>query len=250
MDQTQTVGRALDILFVLAEAEKTMTVSEIAEKVPLPESTTYRLIKTLELNGVVERKSRGQISLGMRIMDLARSLHQQIDRDLLTIARPIMEELTEKLNETSLLVVRRGTIGITVQYVEGKRLIGLVTKNGNTHPLHRGASGKAILAFENGKTINKILATEKEEEPDKLYIELEEIRKTNFIKTVGEVDSDTLAVAAPIFDEFNRVIASISIVGPKDRFSEDATKMTIVEVMKASEEITEKIYENQSLLSD
>ena len=119
MDQTQTVGRALDILFVLAEAETTLTVSEISEKVPLPESTAYRLIKTLELNGVVERKSRGQISLGMRIMDLARSLHQQIDRDLLTIARPIMQELTEKLNETSLLVVRRGTIGITVQHIEG-----------------------------------------------------------------------------------------------------------------------------------
>ena len=250
MDQTQTVGRALDILFVLAEAETTLTVSEISEKVPLPESTAYRLIKTLELNGVVERKSRGQISLGMRIMDLARSLHQQIDRDLLTIARPIMQELTEKLNETSLLVVRRGTIGITVQHIEGKRLIGLVTKNGSTHPLHRGATGKAILAFENAKFISKVLMMEKEEETEALTMEFEEIRKTNFIKTVGEVDSDTLAVAAPIFDEYNRVIASLSIVGPKDRFSKEVTQMTIAEVMKASKEITSKIYDHQSLLSE
>ena len=81
-------------------------------------------------------------------------------------------------------------------------------------------------------------------------MEFEEIRKTNFIKTVGEVDSDTLAVAAPIFDEYNRVIASLSIVGPKDRFSKEVTQMTIAEVMKASKEITSKIYDHQSLLSE
>ena len=227
MNQTQTVGRALDILFVLAAEEDTLTVSQIAEKVPLPESTTYRLIKTLELNGVVERKAKGQISLGMRIMDLAKSLHQQIDRDLLTIARPIMDNLTEKLNESSLLVVRRGTVGITVQHAEGKRLIGLVTKNGSTHPLHRGATGKAILAFENEKIIENVLKMENEENPEAFLKEFEEIRKRKMIKTTGEVESNTLAVAAPIFDKYNRILASLSVVGPKDRFDEETTQQTI-----------------------
>ena len=57
-------------------------------------------------------------------------------------------------------------------------------------------------------------------------------------------------MAAPIFDEYNRVIASLSIVGPKDRFSEEVTQTTIDEVMKAAKEITSKIYDHQSLLSE
>ena len=47
----------------------------------------------------------------MRILDLARSLQQQMDRELITIARPIMEELTERVNETSILCVRSAAQG-------------------------------------------------------------------------------------------------------------------------------------------
>ncbi|MFC5588962.1 IclR family transcriptional regulator [Sporosarcina soli] len=245
MNQTQTVGRALDILFVLAESGKTLTVGEIAERVPLPESTAYRLVKTLELNGVIERREKGQISLGMRIMDLARSLHQQIDQNLLTISRPIMDSLTERLNETSLLVVRRGDVGVTVQFAEGNRLIGYLTKNGKIHQLDRGASGKSILAFENSKFINGIMKEADETFREELEHELEKIRHQGYAQTVGEVDSDTLAVAAPIFDESNSVIASLSILGPKERFPEDILNKTIDEVVKSANEITKKVKKNQ-----
>lgn len=241
MNQTQTVSRALDILFVLAESGTTLTVSEIAEKVPLPESTAYRLIKTLEINGVVERKAKGQISLGIRLNDLAKTLQQQMNRDLLAIARPVMERLTEELNETSLLVVRRGNIGLTVQYVEGGRLIGIVVKNGKTHPLHKGASGKSILAFEHQRTIEKNLAELDASEQKKVMKDLKLIKEKGFSKTVAEVDPETFAAAAPIFELEGRVVASLSIVGPKARFDENLTTLTIEKVTKAANVITQEI---------
>lgn len=243
MNQTQTIERALDILFVLAEAETTLSVSEIAERVPLPDSTAYRLIKTLEVNGVVERKGKGKISLGMRLLDLARSLHTQIDRDLLTIARPVMEKITQSLNETSLLVVRRGEIGVSMQHVEGSHLIGFVSENGKTHPLHEGASGKSILAFETAQFIEKVLSTIDGVDKEKVYKELAAIKKNGYVKTIGEVDPDTLAVAAPIMDEYNRVIASLSIIGPRERFDEETLRRSIKEVLEATKEISRNISE-------
>lgn len=243
MNQTQTIERALDILFVLAEAETTLSVSEIAEKVPLPESTAYRLIKTLEVNGVVERKGKGKISLGMRLLDLARSLHTQIDRDLLTIARPVMEKITQSLNETSLLVVRRGEIGISMQHVEGSRLIGFVSENGKTHSLHEGASGKSILAFETEKFIDKTLSNIDGIDREKVRKELAIIHEAGYAMTIGEVDSDTLAVAAPIMGEHNRVIASLSIIGPRERFDEETLSRSIEEVLEATKEISRTISE-------
>ena len=95
-NSTQTLKRGLDILFVLAEAGTTLSVSEIAEKVNIPESTAYRLLQTLEKLGVVERREKGRIGLGMKILYLANSLAKQIDLRLNEIAKPIMKKLTEE----------------------------------------------------------------------------------------------------------------------------------------------------------
>nr|WP_255726801.1 IclR family transcriptional regulator C-terminal domain-containing protein [Sporosarcina sp. ACRSM] len=156
-----------------------------------------------------------------------------------------MDSLTERLNETSLLVVRRGDVGVTVQFAEGNRLIGYLTKNGKIHQLDRGASGKSILAFENTKFINGIIKEADETFREELVQELKKIRHQGYAQTVGEVDSDTLAVAAPIFDENDSVIASLSILGPKERFPEEILSKTIEEVVKSANEITKKVKKNQ-----
>ena len=73
MSQIKTLNRALDILFILTESDGPLTVTEIAEKTEVPESTTYRLIQALEQKGVIHRHL-GQISLGMRILDMAKTI--------------------------------------------------------------------------------------------------------------------------------------------------------------------------------
>lgn len=132
------VKKALDILFVLGEAETPLSVSEIAQRASIPESTVYRLLQTLENNGIIERKSKGQITLGLRILELARSLTQQMDRYLNVIARPIMEKITEKTNETSILAVRSGIEVICIESIASSRLIRFAIENGRLLPLHRG----------------------------------------------------------------------------------------------------------------
>ncbi|MFD2131746.1 IclR family transcriptional regulator [Pseudogracilibacillus auburnensis] len=240
MSQIKTLNRALDILFILTEAEGPLTVTEIAEKTAVPESTTYRLIQSLEKKGVIHRHS-GQISLGMRILDMAKTIYEQIDQDLLTHAQPIMEELTNKIDETSILVVRRGNIGVTVHHVDGSHLIGFVVRNGRTHPLHLGASGKAILAFETQKYINRFITEIDVKHHEKLIKDLAQIRDDGYVKTTGEVDSDIVGISAPVFDRINRITASISIVGPKDRFNEQVTEKTMNAVIGSAKKLTQKL---------
>jgi DNA-binding IclR family transcriptional regulator len=55
---------------------------------------------------VIERKSKGQIGLGMRILEPTKSPQHQINRKLHTLVQLIMEKLTEKTMETSVLAVR------------------------------------------------------------------------------------------------------------------------------------------------
>ncbi|MDQ0337853.1 DNA-binding IclR family transcriptional regulator [Caldalkalibacillus uzonensis] len=242
MNGSQTLIRALDILFVLAEADSTLSVSEIAEKVSIPESTAYRLLHTLEQNGIVERKGKGKIGLGLRILDLARGLQQQIDRELYVIARPFMEQLTKVINETSILAVRTGFRAICIQNVESQRLIRLAIENGRTLPLHQGASGKAILAFESKKVLHNVLSMlPTNQEQEKLLKDLDDIRAKGYCITLGEVDKDVFGIAAPIFDYYKRVIASLTIAGPANRLAKEEMGTLINQVTTTAQQISEKI---------
>lgn len=242
MNGTQTLSRALDILFVLAEASGTMTVGEIAEKVAIPESTAYRLLQTLEQNGIVERKSKGNIGLGLRIFDLARSLSQQMNRDLLTLALPVMEELTKTTNETSVLFIRSGINAICVQNVKSGGLIQFSIDNGRILPLYMGASGKAILAYESDKLIGQVLEKLSGETARReLLEELASIREKGCCVTHGEVDPDVFAAAAPILDSEGRIMASLSVAGPYYRFKEENASRIIEAVVQSAEHISRTI---------
>lgn len=242
MNGTQTLERAIDILFVLAESGSTLTVSEIAERVGIPDSTAYRFIQSLIKSGFVERKGRSQIALGLRIFDLARSLSQQIEKELLTIARPIMEELTALTNETTVLFVRSGSKAICIENITSPRLIRMSIENGRVLPLNSGASGKALLAFENDKIIEDMCrqlaeGTSKSE----LLQELGGIREQGYCFTRGEVDNDAFAIAAPIFDPQQRIVASLAAAGPVHRLSEAEVPIFIQYVKEAAARISCKL---------
>ncbi|MFF2092775.1 IclR family transcriptional regulator [Paenibacillus sp. NPDC058174] len=244
MNGTQTLGRAIDILFVLAESGSTLTVSEIAEKVGIPDSTAYRFIQTLIKNGFVERKGRGQIGLGLRIFDLARSLSQQIEKELLTIARPIMEDLTGLTNETTVLFVRSGSKAICIENVTSRRLVRLTIENGRILPLNSGASGKILLAYESDKIIGemtKVFEEDKSADKTALLKELQQIRDNGYSMTLGEVDTDVFAVAAPIFDPQQRIVASLSAAGPVHRLNEQEMPKLIQDVKAAAAQISCKL---------
>ena len=58
MAQLQTLSKALDILNLLGRSDDPLSVEEIAGRMELPESTTYRLLQTLEAKDFIKRYSR------------------------------------------------------------------------------------------------------------------------------------------------------------------------------------------------
>lgn len=239
--KSQSLKRALDILFAIAEEGKTMTTPEIAAKVSIPESTVYRLLQTLEENGVVERKSRGRVSLGLRILELARSLSQQMDQGLTDVARPIMKELTAATEETTALMIRSDLNAICVENVESDQLLRLAMENGKTLPLNEGASGKAILAFESTDIIERVVGCmESDERKKQLIKELAQIRRQGYSITVGEADPGIVGIAAPIFNHSGDIIASLTVAGPKDRV--DASSQSLIRmVLEAANDISDHL---------
>lgn len=241
-NRTHTLSRALDILFALSEANGTLTVSEIAEKVSIPESSTYRFLQTLEMNGIVERTGKNQIRLGLRILDLARSLNNQIQRDLLSLALPVMVELTEKTGETSILFVRTDLDAVCVQHVKGSGLIQFTIDNGRRMPLHLGACGKCILAFENEKMIERLVSLLVPEEGRvELLASIRQIREDGYCYTSGEAGLDVFAISAPVLDNCGQIVASLAVAGPYFRCTEMNRSGLIEAVMCASKQLSQLV---------
>jgi len=123
--------------------------------------------------------------------------------------------------------------------VKSRGLIQFSIDNGRILPLHLGASGKCILAFESSKVTERILdSLGEEQERAVLEAELAAIRSRNYCITKGEVDPDVFAIAAPITDGQEPVIASLSVAGPSFRCNKVRDQTIIEAVTRAAAELS------------
>ena len=140
---SQTLSRGLRVLDLLAEAERSLSVDDVAAGLGLHRSIAYRLLRTLEAHRLVEREANGRFRPGVGLAVLARSVLP----DLRTAAEPVLQAVAADLGVTAFVVVARGGDCVTLASVEPRRPgASLAQRPGTVHPLHRGAPGLALLA--------------------------------------------------------------------------------------------------------
>ncbi|WP_228391166.1 helix-turn-helix domain-containing protein [Pseudomonas lactis] len=77
-----------------------MSLGEIAQAVDLPRSTVQRIVGALEEQGMIRTEGAGGISLGVGLLRLVANAH--VDR--MTVVRPWLHKLSEKVQETVVCV--------------------------------------------------------------------------------------------------------------------------------------------------
>lgn len=140
---SQTLDRGIRILELLADERHPQTIDELAASLGVHRSVAYRLIRTLELHGLVERESTGRLQLGARLAALAAG----VAHDLQAEALPELTEAANDLGITCFLVVLDHDECVTLVSVEPRHAVATVAQRpGTRHPVSIGAPGKAILA--------------------------------------------------------------------------------------------------------
>lgn len=176
-----TLDKGLQILEVLAEARTPMTTAMLAEAVGMHRSIAYRLIRTLEVHGLVRRRSDGAYEPGLALAALARSVSSPLQAAVL----PQLVAVADELGMTAFLVVADGDDCLTLLSVEPRQTAAHVAyRPGNRHPLERGAPGIALLA---GRPAGN------DERP-----EVEAARRRGYAMTQGEVAPGITSVAVPV----------------------------------------------------
>lgn len=250
---SQTLERGLDCLFALASSNDPLSVAEIATILNLPESTIYRLLRPLERRGLIERTDQGKRVIGLRVLELCKSLRSSYGHHIGEIARPIMQELAKFTQETVILTVVTGFEAICIESIDSLQPIRLSFEKGRVQPIYAGASAKILLAHAEKKFQEEVFSRCEglrytHGEPidcDKLRHQMDQIREDCFAVTTEEVDLGATAVAAPILDKNNELVAGLSVAGPKDRFGQDRLP-ELIELVVAS---AQRISEHYALLS-
>jgi len=145
---SQTLARGLTALEIIGSVAEPISVAALSQQLNIHRSMGYRLVKTLEQSGFVERDTAGGLILGSKLAILARG----VAKDLRSAAAPELAAIAEALEMTAFLVAYDGESAVTLSSAEPKNLeTTLGKKPGSRHAVGQGAPGKVIQSLLNPK---------------------------------------------------------------------------------------------------
>lgn len=200
--KTGSANRVLQVLSLFATGPAQATVEEIAVAINAPKSSTYRYVKILKQAGFIA-ESGGQLEVAPLATGLVRN--SRLAGKLITIARPVMQKLTQGSRELTLLVKRSGHFGVCVESCESLMPVRYTFEIGATFPLHLpGALRRSLLAYASEQEQERILDDAQRLDPQfkpqrsALRRELETIRQRGFAESQAEITPDLWGVSVPI----------------------------------------------------
>jgi DNA-binding IclR family transcriptional regulator len=238
---------AFRILQIMSRTEGGVRVSELARTLQLPKATVFRILYTLQEIGYARKDpvSRSYISVhGASWLN-----HDEARETLKKIARPYMEKLLTRFEQTVNLAVLDKEQVLYTEILEGLRSIRM-SANVNTYaPVHATAVGKSMLAFLHPTEAEEILR--KRSRPkltaktvtsvQALLRSFKKTREQGFALDDEETEKGARCVAAPIFNSQGRPIAAVSISGPVSHMPPKTVKQVSVALAEATGRISAQL---------
>lgn len=242
-----SVKNALRILkcFTMDEPEK--KISEISTILGINKSTVSRTMATLASEGFVYKDpDTKKYRLGFSLLSLSSIVNSNMD--VYRESQPILNKLVENLGETAHISVLDQLEVIYLQKVECNHPVRFLTHVGRRNPPYCTSSGKILLAYAEEKMVEAVIAKGLKKftkttisHPEQLRIHLKEIRKKGYTASFEEFHEGVVSIAAPIYDYRGKVIASLSVVGPKQRIQTNKVQGFAKKIIAAAHEISESM---------
>lgn len=247
-EKNQSLERIVDILDSFSLEAPVLGVREAARKTGLSHSTAGRLMANMKTLGLLNQDPE-TLSYMMGAKVLAWAGIYTVTSDIRSISLPIMVRLQEETRETISLYVLEGNERVCVERLESPETVRIVARIGRRIPLYAGSAGKVFLAFLPEERRQEILAATEMvpmtrrtiTDMEELRSDLNRIRKRGYAISKGEWILEAAGVAAPIFDQYGRISAALTISGPAQRFTEEKINETIPLVKSGAEEISREL---------
>ncbi|MGE3269136.1 MAG: IclR family transcriptional regulator [Chloroflexota bacterium] len=221
----RAVQRSFAVLRVLSEASGPRSLPSIASEAGLTVTTTFRLLRTLMAEGVVQAHEEGYM-LGLRVLELAEALSRQLD--IVRVARPFLLRLQAELDETCGLGARSGDSWVTVAHVESTQPVRRVMRVGERQALAATATGRVFLAHDSDADVSAYVSRTDPEVyreavggPEQLWASIHDIRERGYAWVVNARNTGGWGIRHPVYRHNGEIAAVLSIACPRDRFADE-----------------------------
>jgi DNA-binding IclR family transcriptional regulator len=237
--QVAAVQRAVAILGELADARTELGTNEIARRTGINVSTISRILATLVSGGLVEHvTATGRYRLGVGVIRLANAAGER--RDVRSLARPHLEDIVGRVQETATLSVPGGHEAVTLDYVQSPLSVRSVAEVGRPSAAHATAVGKVFLAHGGTVPAGPLHAYTEHSIVDHgaLRVEVARVRERGWGQAIGEREEDLNAVAVPVPDHAGKLVAILGVQGPAVRFSPRVMRSAVQLLRERAEQIS------------
>lgn len=221
-----SLARGLKVIEAFEAQADGLSVSAVAERSGISRASARRLLLTLERLGYAETDGRFY-RLRNKVLGLGFSYLSSASLPLL--AQPILEQLTNRLHESSSVSELDGDEIIYVARSAAKRAMSVGLSIGSRLPAYCTSMGRVLLsglpeaqldAYLKRARIKKFTAHTVISKSALAGI-IEEIRQNGFALTDQELELGLRSIAVPVRNIHKRVVAAMNIGVPAARISID-----------------------------
>ena len=237
------IQRAVRICEYIAQSSTRPQLIELAEHFQLSKSTIHGILHTLLDMHWLSKDSKGRYSLHEHFLQIFQMVYAKWS--VLEIARPFMQEIWKRFNESVFLGVKDGD-GVLIRECIGSREMGIRASPGAKLPLLAGALGKVFLTDMSRDELreflwNNTLPRYTHNSITKFTSMEEEVRKVRN-KGVATDDEEYLsgvrAVASPIYYE-GSAFAALWVAGFRSQISDEVMEAIQKDLIYSSHIITQ-----------
>lgn len=220
------VGRATRLLIHIGEHPMGVSLTDLARQTGIPPSTTHRLANALARDGLVQFDPVSKrYQPGLRLFELGQKAGQIYG--FAGTALPVMQRVTNRTQEATLMSVLDGLEHLYVHYVDGPQPVGVRSEPGRHGPLHATSMGKVLVAFSPDGVREELLQKIPLDvagpnvitDRDALRREIDLVRSRGYATADEEHHAGLRAVAVPVPRPGGGVFAALSTAAPAYRKS-------------------------------
>lgn len=212
MAEISSTGDQMLHLLEIVAFEGPRSTAELAAAAGINRTVAHRLLSTLHGRGYLGRQGRAHV-LGPVLAQIAAMSDLE---GMVRLAEPVMRDLALALGESVVLHRVDGDMAVVVgQAVAEEQLVRVQHREGSRHPLSVGASGRALLASQPARFVQRIVAHA--EAPEALGAQLSRIRAQGYALSENELQQGVVGAAVPLAEADGAVRFSLAVLMPSHR---------------------------------
>lgn len=228
-DFVQSLERGLAVIRAFGPDRTRLTLSEVAREAGLTRAAARRFLLTLVELGYVRSDGR-EFSLRPRVLELGYAYLSGMS--LPDVAYPHVQELVDRVRESSSVAVLDGDEIVDIARVPAKRIMTVAVPVGSRFRAHASSKGRVLLANLPPEELDEYLATvhldqltnKTVTDPARLRSLLDDVRSQGYAIVDQEVEEGIRSVAAPLRDATGATVAAINVSAYASRVSVEAVR--------------------------